>query len=49
MVLCSVQDISLWLDRVRLIGKVSLEWNRPIGVACSDVNLKFFKKKAYEG
>ncbi len=26
-VLFSVQDIGMWLDRVRLIGKVSLEWN----------------------
>ncbi len=31
-VLFSVQDIAMWLDRVRLIGKVSLGWNRGLHV-----------------
>ena len=26
-VLFSVQDIGMWLDRTRLMGNVSLEWN----------------------
>ena len=34
-VLFSVQDIAIWLDRVRLIGKVSLEWNRGLHVVMS--------------
>ena len=32
VVLFSVQDIAMWLDRTRLIGKVSLEWDRGLHV-----------------
>ncbi len=27
-----VQDIAMWLDRARLIGKVSLKWDRGLHV-----------------
>ncbi len=32
VVLFTVQDIAMWLDRARLIGKVSLEWDRGLHV-----------------
>ncbi len=39
MVLFSVQDIALWLDSMRLIGEVSLEWDRrlPVVIPISNV------------
>ena len=35
VVLFSVQDIAMWLDRTRLTGKVSLEWDRGLHVVIS--------------
>ena len=32
VLLFSVKDIAMWFDRGRLIGKVSLEWDRGLHV-----------------
>ncbi len=40
--LFSVHDISMWFDRVRLIGKLSLERNRGLQVVGVNLEVRIF-------